>query len=112
MKIALTLTAAQEAALAHPYDDEGAPAAACTWRGADGRSAILTCDVDAETVHAFGGPVWHASVSPPIRAQAEALLRGIGEGALFDEPGVRPDVYHLRRRMTAAEIERLGSVLQ
>jgi hypothetical protein len=64
--------------------------------------------VDDETIESFGGPVWHVSVWPPVRAHAEALLAKVGEGVLFDEPGVNPNIYHLRKRMTAAEIERLG----
>jgi hypothetical protein len=112
MKIASTLTAAQKAALAHPFDGVGAPAAACMRRGSGSRSALLTCDVDAETADIFGGPVWHASVSPPIRAHAEALLDGVGVNGLFEEFGDLLMVLHLRKRMTAAEIERLGSVPQ
>ncbi len=112
MKIVLSLTAAQEAALAHPFDGVGAPAAACMRRGSGSRSALLTCDVDAETVNVFGGPVWHASVSPPIRAHAEALLDGVGANGLFEEFGELLMVLHLRKRMTPAEIERLGSVPQ
>jgi len=36
------------------------------------------------------------------------LIAGVGEGVLFDEPGLRSDVYHLRRRMTLDEIKRIG----
>jgi hypothetical protein len=32
----------------------------------------------------------------------------VGEGVLFEEAGVRPDIYHLRRRMTREEIELLA----
>src|SRR5216684_2565739 len=53
------------------------------------------------------GPVWHASVCPPIRQQAKKLMAGVGEGVLFEEPGVRPDICHLRRRMAREEIELL-----
>jgi len=112
MTITSSLTAAQKAALEHPFDGVGAPAAACMRRGSGSRSALLTCDVDAETADVFGGPVWHASVSPPIRAHAEALLDGVGANGLFEEFGEQLMVLHLRKRMTAAEIERLGSVLQ
>ena len=102
-------SAAQLAALFHPFDGEGTPNSACTWyMPAEGGSAILTCDVDVETAESFGGPVWHASVCPPIRAHAEVLLVGVGEGVLFDGPSLRPDVYHLRRRMTLDEIRRIG----
>jgi hypothetical protein len=101
-------SATQLAALSHPFDGERAPDSACMWHTPAEGSAILTCDVDAETAETFGGPVWHASVCPPIPAHAEALLAGVGEGVLFDESGLRPDVYHLRRRMTPDEIERLG----
>ncbi len=102
-------SAAQLAALSHPFDGEETPNSACTWyMPAEGRSAILTCDVDAETAETFGGPVWHASVCPPIRAHAEVLLAGVGEGVLFKERSLRPDVCELRRRMTLDEIRRIG----
>ena len=103
------LTPAQRAALSHPLtDSQYKPDPACIWHAATGdQSRILTCDIDDESVHAFGGPVWHASVCPPIRRQAKKLLAGVGEGVLFEEPGVRSDIYHLRRRMTREEIEML-----
>ena len=97
---------AQLAALSHPFNGLTAPDPSCTQALARDRSAILTCDIDVDTIESFGGPVWHGSVCPPIRADAEALLAGVGEGVLFDEPGL--DVHHLRRRMTLDEIERLG----
>jgi hypothetical protein len=112
MKTAVSLTAAQKAALEHPYEGAGAPAEVCMRRGPGSRSALLTCDVDAETANVFGGPVWHASVSPPVRAHAEGLLDGVGANGLFEEFGELLMVLHLRKRMTAAEIERLGRVLQ
>ena len=103
-------SAAQLAALSHPFDGEGAPDLARTWyMPAERGTAILTCDIDVETAESFGGPVWHASVCPPIRAHAEVLLAGVGEGLLFEQPGLRPDVYHLRRRMTLDEIGRIAS---
>jgi hypothetical protein len=103
-------TAAQRAALAHPLtDSEDKPHPACMWRApTGGQSSILTCDIDEESVRVFGGPVWHASVCPPLRRQAKKLLAGVGEGVLFEEPGARSDIYHLRRRMARAEIELLG----
>jgi hypothetical protein len=97
---------AQLAALSHPFDGLTTPDPSCIHLGAGGGSAILTCDIDAETMESFGGPVWHASICPPVLANAEALLAGVGEGALFDEPGL--DVHHLRRRMTSDEIEQLA----
>ena len=104
-------SAPQLAALSHPFDGGRVPNSACTWYMlAEGGSAILTCDVDVETAESFGGPVWHASVCPPIRAHAEVLLAGVGEGVLFDEPGLAPGVYHLRRRMTLDEIKRIGGL--
>jgi hypothetical protein len=36
------------------------------------------------------------------------MLSGVGEGALFDEPGVHPKILYLRRRMTTEEMKRLG----
>jgi hypothetical protein len=103
---------AQIAALAHPLDGKSAIDPACYSRSAaDAINGILTCDVDAETARAYGGPVWHASVCPPFRHYAETLLSGVGEGARFDDAGLLyPDVYHLRRRMTLEEISRLGSL--
>jgi len=56
----------------------------------DGRRGILTCDIDEESAETFGGPVWHLSVCPPVRADAEALLARVGEGVLFEEPGCGP----------------------
>lgn len=79
---------------------------------AKGRSVILTCDIDMETAQTFGGPVWHVSVWPPNRTRAEAVLSGVGEGALFDEPGVHSQILHLRRRMTTEEIKRLAGTGQ
>ncbi len=102
-------SAAQLAALSHPHAAEAPPDPACIWHApTEDQSEVLTCDIDDRTVAVFGGPVWHASVCPPVRAHAEALLAGVGEGVLFDEPGARLDIYHLRRRMTPAEIQRLG----
>jgi hypothetical protein len=108
MKIVLSLTAAQEAALAHPFDGVGAPAPVCMRRGPGSRSALLTCDVDAETAVVFGGPMWHAAVSPPVRVHAEALLDGVGANGLFEEFGELLMVLHLRKRMTTEEMRRLG----
>jgi hypothetical protein len=79
---------------------------------AKGRSEILTCDIDMQTAQAFGGPVWHVSVWPPSRTRAEAILSGVGEGVLFDEPGVHCKILHLRRRMTTEEMKRLGGTAQ
>jgi hypothetical protein len=54
----------QRAALAHPHDVDLAdePDPACMYLPAKGHSVILTCDIDAETAQAFGGPVWHVPV--------------------------------------------------
>jgi hypothetical protein len=99
----------QRAALAHPHDAEKEePDRACMHVPRKGHSVCLTCDVDEETAQVFGGPVWHISVWPPSRARAEALLSRIGEGVLFEEPGVRPEILHLRRRMTTEEMKLLG----
>ena len=102
-------TAMQRQALAHPMtESDERPAPDCIWRApAEDQSKVLTCDIDDQTVAVFGGPVWHASVCPPIRRQAKKLLAGVGEGVLFEEPGVRPDIYHLRRGMAREEIELL-----
>jgi hypothetical protein len=102
-------TAMQRQALAHPMtDSDERPDPACIWHApTEDQSKVLTCDIDDQTVAVFGGPVWHASVCPPIRRQAKKLMAGVGEGVLFEEPGVRPDIYHLRRRMAREEIELL-----
>ena len=100
----------QRRALTHPHDvdltDEPDPA--CMHLPAKGRSVILTCDIDLEAARRFGGPVWHVSVWPPNRTRAEAVLSGVGEGVLFDEPGVHPRILHLCRRITTEEIKQLG----
>ena len=102
--------AMQRQALAHPFSDrEERPDPACIWHAPTGdASKVLTCDIDDESIRVFGGPVWHASVCPPIRRQAKKLLAGVGEGVLFEEPGIRADIFHLRRRMTGEEIGLLG----
>jgi len=107
-----TFTAWQLTALAHPHNAEDEPHPACIHRLTNDRSVILTCDVDDESIESFGGPVWHVSVWPPARARAAALLAKVGEGVLFDEPGINPKIYHLRRRMTADEILQLGDHAQ
>jgi len=78
---------------------------------AKGRSVILTCDIDMETARRLGGPVWHVSVWPPSRTRAEAVLSGVGEGVLFDEPGVHPRILHPCRRITTEEIKHLGGTV-
>ncbi|MGO9047506.1 MAG: hypothetical protein ACLQFW_11540 [Xanthobacteraceae bacterium] len=98
----------QRAALAHPHDAEKGPDQACVYVSWKGLGVVLTCDIDEETAQVFGGPVWHVSVSPPSRARAEALLSNIGEGELFEKPGERPEILHLRRRMTTDEMKLLG----
>jgi hypothetical protein len=64
--------------------------------------------------------VWSCSLSMSVylvaglgavrvsRTRAAAVLSGVGEGALFDEPGVHPKILYLRRRMTTEEMKRLG----
>jgi hypothetical protein len=108
--MSIKFSAAQAAALSHPCYCAVEPAEACKWHTASGTSGLLTCDVDDETAASFGGPVWHATVSPPVRAYARALLVKVGEGVLFDAVGTCPDNYHLRRRMTGAEIRWLGAL--
>jgi len=92
-------------ALAHLHDVDLAdePDPPCMHLPAKGRSVILTCDIDLEAARIFGGPVW-----PPNRTRAEAVLSGVGEGVLFDEPGVHPRILHLCRRITTEEIKQLG----
>ena len=109
MKKELTLW--QRTALAHPHDvdvtDEPDPI--CMHVGPKDRTVMLSCDIDGETARTFGGPAWHVSVWPPSRTRAEAVLSGVGEGELFEEAGVNPQILHLRRRMTTQEIKLLGS---
>src|ERR1700687_1079872 len=83
-------TAWQLTALAHPCESDPDPA--CIHGVLGEKSVILTCDVDDESSETLGGPVWHVSVLPPVRARAEALLAKVGEGVLFDEPGVHPKI--------------------
>ena len=103
----------QRRALTYPHDvdltDEPDPA--CMHLPAKGRSVILTCDIDMETARIFGGPVWYVSVWPPNRTRAEAVLSGVGEGVLFDEPGVHPSILHLCRQITTEEIKQLGGTV-
>ena len=112
MKEKEKFTVWQLAALAHPLNGKDAPDLACIHGRPGKRSVIFTCDIDEENFESFGGPVWHVSVFPPVRAKAQALLVKIGEGEPFEEPGIRPGIFHLRKRMTAAEIEQLGDFVQ
>ena len=107
MKVKEKFTVWQLAALAHPYNGEAALHPACMHGRPGERSVILTCDIDGENMEMLGGPAWHVSVFPPVRAKAQALLAKIGEGELVEEPGISPQIFHLRRRMTAAERARL-----
>jgi hypothetical protein len=112
MKEKEKFTVWQLVALAHPHNGEGAPDPVCIHGRPGERSVILTCDIDDEGVERFGGAVWHVSVFPPVRAKAQVLLATVGEGEPFEEPGVSPQIFHLRKRMTAAEIEQLGDSVQ
>jgi hypothetical protein len=111
MKEKEKFTVWQLAALAHPHNGEDAPDPACIHGRPGKRSVILTCDIDDESMERFVGPVWHVSVFPPVRAKAQALLATLGEGEPFEEPGMSPQIFHLRRRMTAAEMARLREAL-
>ena len=111
MKVKEKFTVWQLAALAHPYNGEEALHPARMHGRPGERSVILTCDIDGETLEMFGGPMWHVSVFPPVRSKAQALLAKIGEGELFEEPGIRPQIFHMRRRMTAAERARLREAM-
>ncbi len=111
MKVKEKFTVWQLAALAHPHNGVDAPDLACIHGTPGKRSVILTCDIDDETVQIHGGPVWHVSVFPPVPAKARTLLASIGEGEPFVEPSISPQIYHLRRRMTAAEKARLRESL-
>jgi hypothetical protein len=48
---------------------------------------------------------------PPVGARLEVLQVKVGQGVLFDEPGIHPGIYQLRRQM-AAEIKQLGEPSQ
>ena len=112
MKQKEKFTVWQLAALGHSYNGKDEPDPACIHGRPGKRSVILTCDVDDESFESFGGPVWHVSVFPAVRAKARALLAKVGEGEAFEEPGVSPQIFHLRKRMKAAEIEQLGDSVQ
>jgi hypothetical protein len=111
MKVKEKFTMWQLAALTHPHNGKEAPDPACIHGRPGERSVILTCDIDDDSMKIFGGAVWHVSVFPPVPAKAQALLATIGEGELFEEPGISPAIFHLRRRMTAAERARLREAL-
>jgi hypothetical protein len=51
-------------------------------------------------------------VFPSVQAKAQVLLATIGEGEPFEEPGMSLQIFHLRKRMTAGEIEQLGDSVQ
>ena len=66
----------------------------------------------------FGGPVWHVSVAP-LRAfygatlcgrRAEQELDGLGDATLGEWREWTGRAYHLRRRLSAAEADRVGPV--
>jgi len=111
MKVKEKFTVWQLAALAHPYNGEAALHPACMHGRPGERSVILTCDIDGENMEMLGGPAWHVSVFPPVRAKAQALLAKIGEGELVEEPGISPQIFHMRRRMTSAEGARLREAM-
>jgi hypothetical protein len=68
----------------------------------------------------FGGPVWHASVAIPglamlysvnLRTMAFEILNGVGDakaGQWFED---RPKAFHIRRRLTPEEQERVGEAV-
>ena len=68
----------------------------------------------------FGGPVWHASAGSrnlshdDLKAIALRVLHGVGDPDLGEwwAPTYSGDirVFHVRRRLTAAEQERVGDV--
>jgi hypothetical protein len=88
MKEKEKLTVWQLAALAHSYNGKDAPDPVCIQGRPGKRSVILTCDIDDESFESFGGPVWHVSVFPPVRAKAQVLLATVGEGEPFDKSRV------------------------
>lgn len=67
----------------------------------------------------FGGPVWHVSVASRgipygravLEAQAERELQGLGDPALGEWRESSGWVFHLRRRLNAAEQVHVGPVL-
>lgn len=62
----------------------------------------------------FGGPVWHCSVRHPKRDKARALafegLAGVGDASLGQWEEWQT-AFHLRRRLTIAEAQLIGPVL-
>ncbi len=101
----------QLAALAHPHNGEDAPDPACIHGRPGKRSVILTCDIDDESMRASVVRCGTSRYSAGP-GQSPNLLAKPGEGEPFEEPGVSPQIFHLRRRMTAAEIDRLGDSVQ
>lgn len=67
----------------------------------------------------LGGPVWHASVAPmrgiPLRTdlerQAEKELEGVGDASLGEWREWSGKAFHIRRRLSAAEQEPVGPVV-
>jgi hypothetical protein len=67
----------------------------------------------------FGGPVWHASVSSPLltvgsevlEAMAREILDGFGDAGLGEWTEDRPKAFHIRRRLTPREQERVGDAV-
>lgn len=67
----------------------------------------------------YGGPVWHASAAPTrwplseglLRALAQLALEGVGDALLGEWHEWSGRAYHLRRRLTEAEAELIGAVV-
>lgn len=63
----------------------------------------------------FGGPVWHASVAHASRGRCKKAalraLEGVGSTLLGEWHDDRPRAYHIRRRLTPQEADKVGPVL-
>jgi hypothetical protein len=64
-----------------------------------------------------GGPVWHASVAGPglsptiLQRLALDVLTGVGDASLGEWHEWTGRAYHVRRRLSAAEQERVGPAI-
>jgi hypothetical protein len=66
-----------------------------------------------------GGPVWHVSTAghqpdvtqAEVRAAAYAILDGYGDASLGEWEEIGRTAFHLRRRLSAAEQQRVGPVV-
>lgn len=66
----------------------------------------------------LGGPVWHASIATPgipipsrLEHEARQQLAGVGDAALGEWTEWTGRAFHLRRRLSDREAQRVGPVV-